>query len=325
MSDAHDRHEVPPSPPQSPQPGGASTSRRSAVGAGPIILIVLGLVLLASNLGWFSFGEIFRLLSYWPIALVAIGVDMLTNGRYRLAVIAVAIALALVLWGGNVGGRGGWTIGTATMAAETQSVAHPLAGASAGRVVLDLGVGQVRVDGAAPSGTLVSGTIQSGRGETIRQSSQLEGGVLTVRIRSEQERMSGINFGSETRRWEVSLTREVPVALSVSAGVGQTTLDLSGVTLSGITFDGGVGESTVTLPSGHYSGSFDLGVGSTTIRLPQGAAVQVVVNSGLGRVTMPRDLVRDGDVYTSPGFEGARDRITLRVDGGVGSIRVDRR
>jgi hypothetical protein len=323
MSDADDRHVTPPPPP--PPPAGEAP-RRSGIGVGPIVLIGLGVLLLASNIGWFSFGDLFRLLSYWPIALVAVGVDMLTSGRYRLTVIAVAIALALVLWSADVGGRAaGWRIGGIGAAGATVSVEQPLERAAAGRVVLDLGVGQVRVDGNARAGELVSGTILTGRGETIDQSSRLEGGTRVVQIRTRQERFGGINVGGDGRRWELSLTREVPVSLSVSAGVGQTTLDLSEVRLTDISYDGGVGESTVTLPAGSYSGTFDLGVGSSTIRIPRDAEVQVAVSSGLGRVSMPRDLRREGDVYTSDGYAGARERITLRVNGGVGAITVDRR
>jgi hypothetical protein len=323
MSDADDRHATPPPPP--PPPAGEAP-RRSGIGVGPIVLIGLGVLLLASNIGWFSFGDLFRLLSYWPIALVAVGVDMLTSGRYRLTVIAVAVALALVLWSADVGGRAaGWRIGGIGAAGATVSVEQPLERAAAGRVVLDLGVGQVRVDGNARAGELVSGTILTGRGETIDQSSRLEGDTRVVQIRTRQERFSGINVGGDGRRWELSLTREVPVSLSVSAGVGQTTLDLSEVRLTDISYDGGVGESTVTLPAGSYSGTFDLGVGSSTIRIPRDAEVQVAVSSGLGRVSMPRDLRREGDVYTSDGYAGARERITLRVNGGVGAITVDRR
>jgi hypothetical protein len=318
MSDTHDRTETtPPSPPSGP--------RRSAVGAGPIILIALGVLLLASNVGWFSLGDIFRLLAYWPIALVAVGVDMLTNGRYRLAVIATAVALALVLWSADVGRTGGWTIGTFSGATEVHDIVVPREGADAGRVVLALGVGQVRVDGEAPRGSLLSGTIFTGRGERLVQTSDLEGGLRTVTLRSEQERMTGFNVRGDERRWNLSLSPDVPIALSVSAGVGQVTLDLSRLELTGISYDGGVGESTVTLPAGGYSGTFELGVGSTTIRIPRDAPVQVVVDSGLGRVSMPGDLRRDGDVYTSADYHTAPERITLRVDGGVGSIRVQRR
>jgi len=41
----------------------------------PLILIVLGLIFLASNLGMVSFGELRQLLAtWWPLILIAVGV-----------------------------------------------------------------------------------------------------------------------------------------------------------------------------------------------------------------------------------------------------------
>jgi hypothetical protein len=97
------------------------------------------------------------------------------------------------------------------------------------------------------------------------------------------------------------------------------------VQLTGVDYRGGVGESTVRLPAGSYVGDFDFGVGAATITVPSGAAVRVAVSSGLGRVTVRGDLRRDGDVYTSPNYDTASERVTLRVNVGVGAITIDAR
>jgi predicted membrane protein len=66
-------------------------------------------------------------------------------------------------------------------------------------------------------------------------------------------------------------------------------------------------------------------VGSSTINVPRGANVRVTVTSGLGRVNVTGGLRRDGNVYTSDGYDTASERITLRINGGVGSIDVNYR
>ncbi|CAN5629450.1 hypothetical protein BH23DEI1_BH23DEI1_20110 [soil metagenome] len=324
MTDPDDRQTTGTTPPPPPR-GDAGSRGGSRIAVGPLIMIGVGVLLLASNVGWFSFGDVFRLLAYWPIALVAVGVDMLTNGRYRLAVIATAIALALVLWSADVGGRGRWTMGSAATAAHTVAVAHALDGAPAGRVVLGLGVGPVRVDGAASPATLVSGTIRAGRGERILESSRMEASTRVVEIRSEQEPFSGFGFGGDDRSWSLSLPRGVPIALDVSSGVGPATFDLTDVDLSAITYRGGVGSSDVSLPAGSYAGSFAFGVGSSTIRIPRDVAIQIAVRSGVGSVRVPNELQRSGDVYTSRDYANASERVTLRVESGVGSITIVRR
>jgi hypothetical protein len=315
----------------SPPPGNASGAptppppgpRTTGVGFGPIALISLGLLLLASNVGWFTFGDLFRILSFWPVALVAIGVDMLTAGRYRLAIVAASLVTVAVLWAAD-GARSSWNPFAGGADGDRVSVTTDLVGADRGRLVLDVAVGRVRVTGGAPPGRFVTGSIVTGRGETIEQRGGRQGDTVVLELRSQQQR-GGVGIGPEERSWSLAVTNEVPVAIEVTAGVGQTTLDLSRVRLEALSYAGGVGESTITLPEGAYAANLDLGVGSTTIVIPRGAPVRVVADAGLGRVSVAGDLRREGNVYASADFDPARDHIALRVRGGVGAIDIQRR
>jgi len=304
----------PPSPPPPPQ-------RRSAPAVWPLVLIVVGVVLLAANLGWFNAFALLSLLQYWPVALIAVGVNLITRGRYLTPIVVVAVVVALALWSADDGLRG--LVGSTT-AGESVAVQHELMEAASARVTLDLGVGRVRIDGAAPSGMLATGSIATGRGETIEQAYGRENGAALLEIRSRQT--PGVNIGTnEMRSWELSLTREVPLALRINAGVGETRIDLRGTQLIDASYRGGVGGSELLLPAGDYAASVDVGVGATTVRLQPDAAARVTVTSGLGRATVQGEWRRDGDVYTTPGFETAGQRIELRVSGGVGAVTVDRR
>ncbi len=301
--------------PQQPRPP------RRGPGAWPIVLIAVGVVLLLGNLGWLNLSGLISLLNYWPVALVAVGLNLLTRGRHETPIIIGAVALALVLWASGDGiGR---VVGT-TASAQTISVQHELQGAASGRVTLDLGVGRVRIDGGASSGAFVTGTIQAGPGESVEQSYGRENGRALLELRSQHT--PGVSLGlGDQRRWDLSLTREVPLVLRINAGVGENRVDLSAVQLTDLSFRGGVGETELRLPAGSYSGSVDVGVGAATVRLPPQAAARVTVSTGLGRTQVQGEWRRDGDVYTTPGFEQASERIELRISGGVGAMTVDRR
>ena len=307
---------TPPSQPSSPPP----SSGGSGIGPWPIVLIAVGAVLLFANLGWLNLSALWRLLNYWPVALVAVGLNLLTRGRYVTPIVLGAIALALVLWSaeGNlqrvVGG---------TAPAQVVDVEHGLEGAAAARVTLELGVGRVSIDGAAPSGVLARGTIETGRGERVEQSYGRENGTALLELRSVMP--AGPAATVDRREWNLSLTREVPLALRVNAGVGENRIDLREAQLSDLAFRGGVGETTLRLPAGSYAASVDVGVGATTVSLPPQAAARVTVTTGLGRSQVLGEWRRDGDVYTTPGYEQATERIELRVAGGVGAMTVDRR
>jgi hypothetical protein len=51
---------------------------------GPIVLIIIGVVILGANLGWFSSRELGALAAtYWPVILIVIGAVGLITGRTR--------------------------------------------------------------------------------------------------------------------------------------------------------------------------------------------------------------------------------------------------
>lgn len=282
------------------------------------LLIAAGVVLLVVNAGWLDFGFLWSLLSLWPIALIAFGADLLTGGRYRVPVVGIALIVAVAWWA--VGLRGGGVGG------ERLDVAVPLDGARSGAVVLRMGVAETTVDAAAPSGSLLSGTIVVGRGETIVQRPSRSGDTARVEVLSEQTGPASITT-SDPRRWNLSLSRAVPLDLRVHAGVGRTTLDLRAATLTRLDYAAGVGETTVTLPDrGGYRGALELGVGSTTVRLPESVEARLTVRTGLGNVAVNGRFDREGDVYTTPGYAAAApsDRVDLTVQGGVGAVRIER-
>lgn len=282
------------------------------------LLIAAGVVLLLANAGWFDFGILWSALSLWPIALIALGADLLTGGRFRLPIVGVALVVAVAWWA--VGLRGGGVGG------ERLEVAVPLDGARSGAVVLRMGVAETTLDAAAPSGSLLSGTIVVGRGETVVQRPSRAGDTARVEVLSEQVGPASIT-GSDPRRWTLSVSRTVPIDLRVQSGVGRTTLDLRAATLSRLDYAAGVGETTVTLPDrGGYRGSLELGVGATTVRLPERVEARITVRTGLGNVSVNGRFDRDGDVYVTPGYAAAAagDRVELSVQGGIGAVRIER-
>jgi len=298
-------------------------SGRRGPGAWPIVLIALGVLFLLHNLGALNLTALFGLLAYWPVALIAVGLNLLTSGRYRSALTVAAVALAVLLWTVDGGPR---SLVGGTSAAEVVPVAYSLDGAAAARVTLDLGVGRVRIDDGAGSGLLASGSVALGRGESLEVNEGRENGTALLELRTRGASGTFVGVGvAEERSWALSLTREVPLALRVSAGVGENRIDLRNAQLLDLSFRGGVGESLLELPSGRYAASVEVGVGSTTVRVPADAAVRLSLSTGLGRADVSGTWNRDGDVYTTPGFETAVERIDLRVAGGVGEVRVERR
>jgi len=65
------------------------------------------------------------------------------------------------------------------------------------------------------------------------------------------------------------------------------------------------------------------GIGQTVIVIPNGAAVHVLMTTGIGGVSTPegsRPFDLGDNEYTSPGFAAAENRIELVIEQAIGSI-----
>lgn len=294
----------------------------------PILLISAGVLLLLERVGLFDWSLAFGVLQLWPLLLIAVGVDILTHGRYRAAVVIATVVIGALLWRVP-----GWGPGTGAPA-ETREIAYALAGARRAEIQLEHGVGRlsVRAADAAFASTadgpgLLRGTIATGPGERLEEDYRVDGEVAELELRSKQR---GTRFSFETRDrrfWDLQLARGVPVSLDVDAGVGASDLALRGLTLAGLDVDAGVGEVLVTLPeTGGYEATIDAGVGEVSVRIPRSVEVRLDASAGLGGVDVRGSWVGSGDRYETEGWAGvdAAERISLRVNGGVGKITVER-
>lgn len=289
----------------------------------PILLILIGGLLLLGNLGLFDWRAVFGVLELWPLLLIALGIDILTRGSYRLWVVLGAVVLGALMWSGGPD----WMGGGFSVQRETHTIDYALSDAERAEVELNHGVGSLRLASLPEgSGSLLAGEIVTGRGERLERSFDVSGGTAVLRLRAEQ-RGRIFNVGGGDREWRLALARGVPVDLRVDAGVGRTVAELDGVRLSALDLDAGVGEVRVTLPErGGYAADIDAGVGEVVVRLPSQLAVRATIDTGLGGTRVLGPFERDGDTYTTSGYAQADDddRVELRINGGVGQVTVER-
>ncbi len=286
-----------------------------------VLLIVVGVLILLANFGWFDWFAVARLVNLWPVLLVAIGADMLTRGRHRAIVWGAAVVVGALLYAYDSGGPGGVFVGAPP---EAHAISHALGGATAAEVTIDTSVGTLRLSSLASGTDLVRGTIDTGRGEVLVDDLSHRGDTAVLHLSSRQGR--GVTLrGGDRRQWDLQLTQAVPIDLNVQTGVGQARLDLRDVHVSSLRMEAGVGQVTATLPaSGDYRADFKAGVGATHITIPAGMAARVSVQSGLGAVHVNGTFDRNGDVYETPGYANASNRVDLHVEGGLGQITVER-
>lgn len=299
---------------QATQPG-----RRRGSLIGPLVLIGLGIVFLLNNLGvvdWDIWQILFRL---WPILLIAAGLDLVIGRRSALGtVVVLLVVLGLVFAGvwllsGVLGGE-----------SRVENILQSAGGAERAEIEIGGSVGRLTIGSFAQPGALVRGTVDLAAGERLGQQFRVEGGTARFSLESQGEwRLPGFHWWSEDRAWDLDLARGIPLELAVSAGVGETRLDLAELTVTRVTVDTGVGRTWITLPGqGRYDAEVQAGVGEVEILLPEGLAARITVSTGIGDIDVIGDLKVEDGVYTSAGYEDAEDRVELDVSGGIGRIVI---
>lgn len=278
-----------------------------------IVLIAIGIVIMLMNLGVMTWFTTLRFLQLWPVVLMAVGVDIWTRGRYRFMVVLAALVVAVGLYF-----TGGSFLGTTR--ATTEQIEQSLESATRATVTITSGVSELRVTGLNDSINLISGKIDLAGGERASKAFAKNGDAATYELRSEWPQGRAVNVRNHL--WDLALTTRVPLNLTIEAGVGRSTLDLRDMQLSGLEVNTGVGETTINLATGSYKANISTGVGATTIRLPTGVAARVELERGLGAVNVRGDFDKNEDVYTSPDYATAEERIDLQVQGGVGAITL---
>jgi hypothetical protein len=263
--------------------------RRSGLFWG-VILLLIGLLLLLSNLGIIAvnvWGAV------WAVVLIALGVG--------------------ILWGIVVG----------SSAAVEKETAIPLEGAGSARVRVKHGAGRLRVSGGAAPDALLEGTFTGGLDYRARRS----GEALDVKMspRGLPFSMGPWNWGRQGLGWTFSLNDAIPLDLAFETGAGEARLDLSELHVSHLRLQTGASSVQVMLPAkaGHTRARIEAGAASVSIRVPANVAAQVRFEGALASVDVDQNrFPRSGAVYRSPDYDTAQNKVDIDVEAGVGSFDV---
>ncbi len=272
----------------------------------PIVLIGIGVVALLANAGALSRENISVLFRLWPVLLILIGIDIMFGRRSPaigalIGIGAVAAVIGMMLVGPSLGWDQDWEV-------KTDRFSAPIGQATSARVELDLGSSPTELTALSDSDDLIDAELTylgeikfevSGDQEKSVKLSESDGG-----------RWFWFDWfnDDEELRWDVGLSKDLPLELNADGGSGSMTLDLAALQLTRLSLDVGSGSADLDLSTGSYPAQVDGGSGSTRLRVPAGAAVDLEIDVGSGSVTV-----------------GIADRATveLRIDGGSGSLTVD--
>ncbi len=290
---------------------------------GPIVLIGLGIMLLLGNLDVINLNFWELLFRFWPIFLVAAGLDILLGRRANGGALIALMLLLGVVFGAIWLGYVETTVPFGAVRGE--SVVQTLDGASLAEVTIASSVSQMRLAAGQGVETLLDGTIALHPNEELEREFTVDAGTAHYTLESGSRSLILPSFGrSNDGMWDLHLNRLIPTDLTVSTGVGSATLNLQALTLKGLKVDAGVGKVEITLPdTGNFKAEINGGVGGIVIKVPATIAMRIEASTGLGSVRVDGDYIREGNIYQSANYATALNRVDLTVTGGIGSLTVE--
>lgn len=323
------------------------TRRRLSNLIGPLMLIVLGVLLLLYNLNIIDADLWDFIFGLWPLLVMAVAVSMLLGGGslfFPLTIIAFAAGfladnLGIVEWDmwealGQLWPLFLMAIGLDVLVlsrfrnqtGHTEEIYLAPDGATTARIKLEMGIGRMRLRSGQSATGLVTGSVQLGPDESLKQSYRLHNGEARVQIKQDvpwNYFFTGGWLGE--RHWDLNINPTLPTRLDIDGGLGDRSLDLQALNLTRLEVDGGIGALTLTLPAqGRLQAKIDGGIGDKTVFIPAGLGARIEIESGLGSRQVRGDFSQQGKVYVTPDLDTAPHRLEMKIDHGIGSLTLVR-
>ena len=287
---------------------------------GPFLFIGLGIILLLQQQGmvqWSIWDIAFR---FWPLLVIAVGVDILVARRSFLGAVAGLIVLLALLLGGIYLMGPGPAHGTVI---SSKAVSYPLEGASSAEYDLSSGAGNIQIGPLpAASASVIEGTLGQTVSGSVTPDHKLSNGKAIVSIQTNRPQVYFFSRGDEFL-WNLSLARKIPLDVRLNWGAGEIIANLADLDPTLVDVKIGVGHLSLVLPSGgDLNVTISVGVGAAEISVPAGASISVECTTGIGTCNLPNGTGFWNQSYTSPGYDTAKFHIKIAISMGVGVAGV---
>ncbi len=289
----------------------------------PIILIAIGVLFLLNNFGLLPWGVWELVWRFWPLVLILVGLEILIGWSRSGIAIALVLSLGLLLILGCLLAAIYW--GYPERGIERESMVQEMGDVEEAAIEIELAAGDLIIGSLTDSPNLMEGWYRyRGDGLGVSKTFEVLDGKGRLRLESRRGAFSW-PFRGPGDRWDIALTPQIPLALSIETGIGGAALDLRDLQVMSLDLNVGVGSVNVVFPAsaGLTIAMVDGGVGDLTLEIPSNVAAMIKVDLGIGSLDIDEGrFPKSGDRYISSDFATAENRLELEVDGGIGRISV---
>ncbi len=205
--------------------------------------------------------------------------------------------------------------------AEEEQVAIDLQGADQASLKLSHGAGRLILGSGAASGQLLNGTFAGG----VKQRAHRSGDRLDAHIEARPFVFPPFFGGWQGLEWNISLNRDVPLALKLETGASQSELDLRDLKVTDLKVSTGASKTDVTLPAnaGATTVKVELGAASLDMLVPQGVAARIRAEHGAAAIEI--DTARfpySNGIYELTDYSTAQNKADIKIEAGAGKVSV---
>ena len=237
---------------------------------GPLILITIGVLLLLNQMGRLPGNIWWSLWRYWPVILILLGIEILIEVSRSRVLYLLGLLIAIAVLGGVIGYavlRSGESP-SARPVTDTETLSHSLQDADRGQVTLRLGAGTVNVGALSDSPNFVEGKIEyADRSRQVEQQFAVKNGRAEFELRGREESPPWTPGTNKGETWQLRFTPRVPLEMRIETGAGIVQADLSGLQVTQLDVNIGVGSAVLTLPSveGTATAAVNVAIGEVTV------------------------------------------------------------
>ncbi len=282
----------------------------------PLVVIVVGVVLLLMNLGVVSSDIWGQLVRFWPVLLIALGIDVLVGrpsfGSALSMLITACVIAALGLAAFYLFGPEAWIT-------ERQTLAYPLGPATSARISLTCEGCSIAIAEATDPENLIEGTILVRRDERLDQVTRRTGETVVFELESDSFLPFLRTFSQAERPWEIRLGPGIPIDLDVTTD-GVIDLDLQYLRIESADVSAGREACEIVVPEAGRTTLY-LSGRDVIVRVPDGVGVRIVGTAD-GDLTTFEDYAETDSGLQSPDYDASDAKVDLRLRPGVGDLEI---
>jgi N-terminal domain of toast_rack, DUF2154/Domain of unknown function (DUF5668) len=296
----------------------------------PIVLIIVGALFLYANYRP-GFDPWYVMKTYWPLILIFVGLAKIFDSAQARrsgaagsnassigptvgAVLFLVVVFILIFHSHAFHGRHF----SSSVKHESQHI--DLQGANSIDASIQSPAGSLTIDGGSSRAVEADFSFAESYGSPVVDY-RVASGIGEVNITQDHD---SPHFGVSHNDWNLRFNDAIPLELKVDVGAGEGRLHLRDVPVTRLTLNMGAGRVFVDL-TGERKKDVDAdiqgGVGEATVRLPKNVGVIAHASGGIGGIFAP-DFKKEDDEYTNGAYGKTPATIHLKVEGGVGTIKL---